>query len=333
MAVQGRGARSAVLVVVAALALSACGGSSSGSGGSSGVAASSGPAAAASIAGDPAHDKLAQVLERGTLVLSTDPAYAPQSMAVEGASRRPDTKCQPTELTADEITGYDAETGKAVAKVLGVEPCFITPQWTEIIAGGWGDRWDIAWGSGAITADRMTRLYVTQPSYSTPAGVFVATDSPYTKLADLSGKRIGACTGCTMEQYLHDTLVLPGVETKRAFDNPQVSTFDNEIPGLEAVASGKIDGFLCSEPVGQGEIDKGLDLRMIEEPAYQSYKTGYVDRESGLSSTAFVAAIDEALATLHADGTLKGLSEKFFGKDYDTAAGAFDMAAINQEVK
>jgi polar amino acid transport system substrate-binding protein len=311
------------------LALAACGGGGSTTSTSDAGASGAGSAAA----GDPSTDKLAQVMERGTLVLSTDLGYAPQSMAVDGQERDPNTKCQPTELTANQVTGYDAETGKAVAKVLGVEPCFVTPQWTEIIAGGWGDRWDIAWGSGAITEDRMSRLYVTQPSYSTPAGVFVKTDSPYTKLADMSGKKVGACAGCTMEQYLRDELVLPGVETTRAFTDPVISTFDNEIPGLAAVDKGTIDGFLCSEPVGQGEIDKGLDLRMIEEPAYQSYKTGYIDQKSGLSDTAFVAKVNEAVAQLHADGTLKGLSEKFFAKDYATTASQFDLVALNQVVQ
>jgi ABC-type amino acid transport substrate-binding protein len=307
------------------LTLAACGGAS---------ATSSTPASSAgsAVAGDPAHDKLAQVLSRGTLVLSTDTGYPPQSMAVEGAKRLATTKCQPKELTAAEVTGYDAETGKAVAAQLGVEPCFVTPQWTEIIAGGWGDRWDVSWGSGAIDADRMTRLYVTQPAYSTPAGIFVKADSPIKDITEMGGKKIGACTGCTMEQYLRGTLNLPGVDTTRAFIDPVISTFDNEVPGLQAVADGKIDGFLCSEPVGQEAIDKGLALRMLPTPAYRSYKTGYVDQKSGLSSTAFVAAVDKALADLHANGTLKSLSEKFFAKDYAAEAAKFDMSALNQKV-
>jgi ABC-type amino acid transport substrate-binding protein len=315
----------AAVSVVASLALAACGGASA-------TSSTSVSSAGGSVAGDPAHDKLAQVLSRGTLVLSTDTGYPPQSMTVKDAKRPADTKCLPTQLTAPEITGYDAETGKAVAAKLGVEPCFVTPQWTEIIAGGWGDRWDIAWGSGAITEDRMTRLYVTQPSYSTPAGVFVKADSPLKDLSELSGKKIGACTGCTMEQYLKGTLVLPGVETKRAFDDPVISTFDNEPPGLQAVAAGKIDGFLCSEPVGQDEISKGLALRMLAEPAYQSYKTGYMDKKSGLSQAAFVAKVNEVMTGLHADGTLKKLSEQFFSKDYAAPASAFDLTAVGQTV-
>ena len=61
--------------------------------------------------------------------------------------------------------------GELVAKALGVEPCFVTPSWTEITAGKWSDRWDIAFGSGAITADRMTRLWMTTPyrAEETPA--------------------------------------------------------------------------------------------------------------------------------------------------------------------
>ena len=317
----------AALAMTTSTVLTSCGGASADSP-STAISAT----APATSTGDPAHDKLAQVLARGTLVLSTDTGYPPQSMAVEGAKRLAATKCLPTQLTAPEVTGYDAETGKAVAAKLGVEPCFVTPQWTEIIAGGWADRWDISWGSGAIDADRMTRLYVTQPAYSTPAGIFVKADSPIQDLAEMGGRKIGACTGCTMEQYLRGTLKLPGVDTTRAFSAPVVSTFDNEVPGLQAVADGKIDGFLCSEPVGQGAIDKGLALRMLPTPAYRSYKTGYVDQKSGLSSAAFVAAVDKALASLHADGTLKGLSQKFFAKDYAAEAATFDMAALNQKV-
>ena len=67
------------------------------------------------------------------------------------------------QLTTPQVAGYDADTGELVAKALGVEPCFVTPSWTEITAGKWSDRWDIAFGSGAITADRMTRLWMTAP--------------------------------------------------------------------------------------------------------------------------------------------------------------------------
>lgn len=284
-------------------------------------------------AGDPATDKLAQVQARGTLVMFTDPQYPPQSMAVEDAGRRSDSRCAANQLTGPEVTGYDAETGKAVAAALGVEPCFVTPSWGAVIAGGWNDRWDIAWGSGAITAERMQRLYVTQPSYSTPTNLFVAENAAYQAADDLSGRSVGACAGCTMEQYLRRTLELPGVSLTFPIREPEVQLFDNEIPGLKAVARREIDGFVCSEPVGQDEIDRGLALRMLPDVLYETYKTGYVDRSSGLSSKAFVDKISTIITELHADGTLTGFSEKFFDRDYATAAGDFDMSALQQQVQ
>jgi polar amino acid transport system substrate-binding protein len=311
----------ATAAAVLALAAAGCGSSSS----------DTEPTAAARGA-DPATDKLAQVQARGRLMLFTDPAYPPQSFAVKGARRPASTKCAANELTAEEMAGYDADTGKLVAKALGVEPCFVTPSWTEVTAGNWGDRWDLAYGSGAIEFSRMDVLYMTQPYYSTPANFFVPKSSSAETPSDLAGQKIGACAGCTMEKYLRGTLELPGPRIEQLVENPRIVTFDTEVPGLAATAKGKIAAFLCSEPVGAEAIAKGASLRMLATPAYYSYKTGYVDQKSGLAASAFVARVNEIVAALHADGTLKRLSIKYFGKDYATQAAQFDLSTIEQKV-
>lgn len=306
------------------LALAGCGGD--------GETAGSG-ASAAQPSGDPSTDKLAQVQARGKLVLFTDPAYPPQSFEVEDAERPASTKCAANELTATEVAGYDADTGKLVAKALGVEPCFVTASWTEVTAGNWGDRWDLAYGSGAIDFDRMEVLYMTRPYYSTPTNFFVPRDSAAKAPADLSGKSVGACTGCTMEKYLRGTLQLPGPPIEQLVEEPEIVTFDTEVPGLKATAKGRIDAFLCSEPVGAEVIAEGGDLRKLPTPAYHSYKTGYVDKRSGLAVGPFVDRVNEIVAARHADGTLGRLSEKYFGKDYAADAAKFDLAAIEQTVQ
>jgi polar amino acid transport system substrate-binding protein len=286
----------------------------------------------ASANGDPTKDKLAQVEARGTLVLWTDPDYAPQSMAVKGATRLASTKCAPNQMTAPEMTGYDAETGKLVAAELGLEPCFVTAPWDQVIAGNWGDQWDVAWGSGALEAARMGALYVTQPYYTTPANFFVLASSSYQKPSDLDGKQIGACSGCTHQQYLQGTLALPGESLSPLVANPKLVTYASEIPGLADVAAGKIDAFLCSQPVGAGAIKSGSPLRMLDQVAFYTYKTGYVDRGLTLSPTAFLDKINGAIHDLEANGKLKALSIQFFGIDYVTAAATFDLASVGQKV-
>jgi len=283
--------------------------------------------------GDPNADKLAQVLDRGTLVLSTDLAYPPQSYAVEGASRLEPTVCTPGQLTASEVDGYDVQTGITVAEALGVEPCFVTPTWTEITAGNWGDRWDVSWGSGAINADRMERLYMTQPYYSDEQVFYVRDDSPITDASDLSGMTVGACAACTHQLYLEGTLEVPGVDIEFFLDDPEIVLFDVERPGLKAVAQGKIDAFICANPVGEQAIDEGLPLRPLEPVPFDLYATGFIDRSSNLDQRAFVERINEAVRQAHADGTLAALSEEFFGTDYASKAAAFDLDAIGQEVE
>jgi len=309
--------RRVTVVLISGVLLAACGGA---------TAPSAAPTA------DPATDKLANIQARGTLLLSTDPEYAPQSMQVEGATRAASTKCATNQLTGPEMTGYDAETGKLVAAALGVEPCFVTPPWSDVIGGNWSDRWDVAWGSGALSTERMERLWVTQPYYSTPHAFFVRADSPYQKPSDLDGKQIGACSGCTHELYLRRTLDLPGTKLDFQVDDPQIVTFEAEPPGLAALADGKLDAFLCGEPVGDAQIAKGVALRKLAPAAYTTEKTGYVDKGSSLKERAFVDAVDAAIAKLHGAGTLKQLSQQFFGVDYATAAGTFDLASIHQTV-
>jgi polar amino acid transport system substrate-binding protein len=282
--------------------------------------------------GDPAKDKLAQVLARGTLVLWTDLEYPPQSFKVDGAVRSAGTKCAPNQLTGPEVSGYDAETGKLAAASLGIEPCFVTTPFDAMIAGSWADRFDVAWASGAITTSRMETLYVTQPYYSTPASFFVAADSAVTSPDELAATQIGACAGCTHELYLRRELALPGETLDWLVDDPEIVTYNTEVPGLKAVADGEIDAFLCSEPVGVAAIDEGAPLKKLDTPAFYTQKTGYVDRDLALEPAAFVARVSAAIRDLHATGKLKELSVEFFGTDYATQAGAFDLAAVGQTV-
>jgi polar amino acid transport system substrate-binding protein len=283
--------------------------------------------------GDPTKDKLAQVVQRGTLVGYAELDYPPQSIRVDGVTRDPSTKCQPNEITAREVTGFDVETTKLVAKALGVEACFAQPSWTEVTAGGWSDRLDIAYGSGAINATRMAHLFMTQPYYYVPQRFLVRKDSTATKPSDLDGKKIGTCTSCTVESYLKGTLVIPGVDLVQKVKDPALVGFETEKPGIDALAAGKIDAFLTAEPVAEEAIKEGLPLRLLDETAFSMYPSGFVDKTSGLQVKAFVDRVDEIIRMAHNDGTLKALSMQWFGADYTTPAGQFDLAKIGQTVQ
>ena len=298
--------------------------------GCSGTPASQAPSAAPTL--DPATDQLGRILARGTLITYYEIDYMPQSDEVDGAVRASDTKCTQDQLTANQVTGYDSEVSKLVANGLGVEACFIRFPFEQVVAGNWGNQIDIAYSSGSLNADRMTRLYVTQPYYSTPNLFFVKADSPFQTAQDLSGKEVGSCSACSHELYLKGELEIPGVDMVLEVEDPILVGYETERPGLEDVAAGKLDAFLCGQAVGEELIAEGKPLRGLKKSAFDIYPSGFIDKSSGYNPVAYVSRVNEIVRALHANGTLKALSLEWFKVDYATKAGAFDLSATGQTV-
>jgi len=120
---------------------------------------------------------LSQILSRGTIVIATDPNYYPQSELNFSGERSKDSKCESDQLTAGELLGFDVDVAIAIGSRLGVEPCFVAPQWTLITAGTWGNEWDISVGSMEITSEREQVLFFMTPYYynedGSPMGIAI----------------------------------------------------------------------------------------------------------------------------------------------------------------
>jgi len=279
-------------------------------------------------------DLLTRIVGRGRLVIATDPAYPPQSEIKPDGKRAATTKCAPIELTADELTGFDIATAVEIARHLGVEPCFVTPPWTQLTAGNWDDRWDISVGSMAPTLDRMEVLYFTQPYYATPAALFVHEDNTtFSQPSDLSGKRVGICTGCTYDEYLQGTLVIPGTTIEFAIKGPIIVGYDVDLPVLEALALGdgvQLDAGLVAQPTGLQAIREGLPIKQLGEPVFFEYLSAAVDKKSRHDPVPFVKYVSEIIQQMHRDGTLSGLSLLYYGTDYTAEARQYDINILSQ---
>ena len=282
----------------------------------------------------PANDKLGEILARGTLLISTDPAYPPQSELVEDAQRPASTKCTGDQRTAAELRGFDIDVAVEIAKRLGVEPCFTTPDWTLIVAGNWADRWDISVGSMTITPERMQNLYFTQPYYTTPAAFFVHKDNTtFTQPSDLSGKKIGACTGCTYDFYIAGTLQIPGETMNYVVKDAVFTGYETDLNALQDLALGdgvRLDAVLTAQPTGAGVIADGLPLKQLGDPVFFEYLGAAVDKASSIDPKPFVEKVTELIQAMHADGTLLKLSQQYYKLDLTTSAAKFDLSQLKQ---
>ncbi len=85
----------------------------------------------------------------------------------------------------DELTGFDVEIGKEVAKRLGVSYEPITTDWSGILEGLRSGRYDGIFGSMAITEERAEVVDFTDPYYYSGAQLIVRSDSEINSPEDL----------------------------------------------------------------------------------------------------------------------------------------------------
>jgi len=279
-------------------------------------------------------DKLAEIMERGRLIISTETAYPPQSELLAGVPRAANTKCAPTEYTANQLAGFDIDVAVEIAKRLGVEPCFVAPTWTQITSGSWGDRWDINVGSMVITPERMEVLYFTQPYVTGAAVFFVHKDNQtFRQPSDLSGRKIGMCAGCAYEFYLEGSLTVPGQTIDFVVKDAAPVGYDTDTSALEDLAVGdgiQLDAVLTDPDTGQNAIKRGLPIKQLGDPVYYDYVAAAIDKKSSRDPVSLVWKVSEIIQQMHQDGFLVALSRQYYGDDFATAAKEFDVKALGQ---
>jgi polar amino acid transport system substrate-binding protein len=282
----------------------------------------------------PIPGKLGEILQRGTLVIATDPEYPPQSEVLPDAPRAAQTRCAPNEMTANQLKGFDVDVAVEIARRLGVEACFVVPPWSQIVGGSWNDRWDISVGSMAITTERMQVLYFSQPYTTGAAVIFVHKDNQdYQKPGDLSGKRVGVCAGCAYEFYLQGSLVIPGRQIEYQIKDPVTVGYDTDMTALQDLAQGdgaNLDAVITDPDTGQIAIDEGLPIKQLGEPIYYDYVAAAVDKKGSKDAASFMLRVTEIIQQMHQDGALLKLSMQYYGGDFTSEASRFDFSALNQ---
>ena len=280
------------------------------------------------------NDKLAEILARGTLIIATDGDYAPQSRLIPDTLPAEGTKCSPVQYTADQMDGFDVVVAIEIARRLGVEPCFVTPPWSQLVAGNWGDNWDVHVGSVAITFDRMKSLYFSQPYYATPTVILVHKDNTrFMTPEDLSGKRIGVCVGCTFEAYLKGMLQLPGEPVTYRIQNAEIIGYENEDPAIEDLSAGdgaELDAVITLLPIANQAVQSGNPVKMMKEPLWFAFASVTFDRFSVRDQARFMDAVSKIIQDLHADGSLRMWSMEYQGIDLTREAAQFDIASLHQ---
>ena len=272
--------------------------------------------------GAKASDLLGAIKQRGYILVSTDPNYAPQSSLNKDGKRPSDTKCPADALTAAEMQGFDVDVAKAIGNDLGVETCFATPDWDTITAGTWSDKWDVSVGSMTITPERQKVLDFSVPYYYTPAVVAVGKDSGFTSLNDLAGKALCAGASTTYETWLNGGDLGPTIQVFAKAPAVTVVPLPTDQECAQALAAGRQDfvGYVTSATVVDENIKSGIPVMQLGTPVFTEVLAAAYDKASTLPSATLRAEVDKLFTAMHSDGRLTALSNQWFGIDLTTVS-------------
>ena len=264
-------------LTVAALALTACGGSSStaSSAAASSVASS---AAASSEAASAAATELTTV-EAGKLTRATNAAVPPYEMT-------PD---------AGEFEGIDIETAQAIADKLGLELQIDDMDFDAALLSVQQGKADIVMAGVTVTDERKAVMDFSD-SYATGIqSIIVPEGSDIASPDDLAGKKIGTQRGTTGYIYCSDD-----------FGDENVVAYDDGLTAVQALNNGQVDAVVIDNAPAKEFVAANPGLVILDTSyAEEDYAIG-VAKGSSLKD-----AVNAALEELKADGTLQSIVDKY----------------------
>jgi L-cystine transport system substrate-binding protein len=226
------------------------------------------------------------LVQSGTLTVATEGTYRPFSFHEDGSG---------------DLVGYDVEVAEAVAEKLGLDIDFQETQWDAIFAGLDAGRFDVIANQVSITPDREEQYLFSEP-YTVSRGVVVVNegDTSISSFDDLEGKT----TAQSLTSNWYELATESGAD---------VEAVEGWAQAVSLLQQGRVDATINDRLTFLDYVNATPDAAI--EVAAETEETS----ESAFALTqdkeALVAAIDEALAELQADGTLAEIGEKYFGAD------------------
>lgn len=246
---------------------------------------------------------LDRVMEKKAMVVATNSGWPPQSYLDDN----------------NEMVGFDIDVSREIAKRLGVEVSFETPDWATLTGGRWQGRYDLGVGSVTPTKARAQVIDFVGIYYYSPYVYVVHKDNTAKSVTDLNGKVIGVETATTSEDFINrrleiDAPGIPPIEYK--LEPGEVRTFADSMLPFDDLRLGdgvRLTAVIAPEQTAQNAIKNGYPVRVIEgEYAFREPLVVIAEKVD----PDWTAKVGGIIAEMKKDGTLAKLTTKWYGKDY-----------------
>ena len=266
-----------VLAAAGVLTLSGCSSNASSSNSDSSSKSESAEAA----------DQLAAIQASGKLIVALEGAWQPWSYHDE----------------SDTLVGYDVEVSRAIAEKLGVEPEYVESDWDSLFTGLDAGRYDMVCNGVEVTDERaLTYDFTTPYGYIHTALAVKKDNDTIQTFEDLKGKTTANSLASTyMELAESYGATVQGIDTLEET--------------IQLLTAGRIDATLNADVSFYDylNVHPDADFKIVAQTEEASHVAIPLRKDD--ASATLLEAINNAIDELRADGTLKELSEKYFGQD------------------
>lgn len=236
-------------------------------------------------------DQLSDIQAAGKIVAATEMHYAPFDMLENG-----------------EYVGFDRDLFDEIAKELGVTPEYQDLPWTSILPGLEVKKFDFVLAPVTMTAERAERYAFTLPISDATVTFVQRKGGPLTSPEDAKGMAVGTQKGTAQEAQLQAYSDKIGGITIKGYGTPDEAYADLMTGRLDAVAgSAPLLNFLAKT--------RPDDFAVVNPPFGKPTYFGFVARKG--EGDTLIAAVNEALKKIEADGRMKAIQEKWFGAATD----------------
>ncbi len=205
-----------------------------------------------------------------------------------------------------EFTGFDLDLAAEAAKRMGKEVVYQPIAWDSKDAELDSGTIDCIWNGFTISGREDS--YTWSDAYMENSQVFVVMkDSGINTAADLAGKIVEVQADSSAEAALKE-----GENAALAATFGTMQTTPDYDTALMDLDMGTVDAVAMDSTVAEYKITSGgMDLKVLDEPfASETYGVGFKKGNEALRDE-----VNNTLKEMAKDGTLKKISEKWFGTD------------------